>query len=861
MLKSNKRAARIAAALLATTAFSLPVLAAPAVAQAQEVAGAWHGVLIVGATVLRIVVRVKPAAAAGAFEGELVSPDQSPRGIPLGDIKMTGDKLSFAVPLIQGRFEGKWDAARQAWVGQFTQGVSLPLTLEKGDIAPAAAPAAKPPASAAPQAQAQPPAKSAGGKALEGVTVTGQAQGGTRLDIDRRSYDITKDLQSTSGSIADALRNIPSVQVDVQGNVSLRGDPSVTIMIDGKPSSLFKGPNRGQILQSLPAGAFERVEVMTNPSAAYRPDGSGGIINLIPKKARQLGRSGSIRVTAAPNDKQQVNVTGSQVGKTLTLSGDGVWAHEKQDVELLDHRSALDPISGKFLDSVESTAIGQDVNIVIGRAGFDYDPDSKTRISGELRGTGIFADATADTSFSGQTPGTLAPLVFDRDGIVKLQRSNLAANGSWRRKLGDDPDHELVADVTQEHDIERQHRTETLIAVTPGVPNRSEDLHNDTDTDQSHVKVDYTRPFEDNIKLKTGYELEYDRSDFDNTGRTGPTVGTEVPDPSLIDEFKFRQAINGVYATWQQPVGKLTVLGGLRLEDTQITMDDPTTGFHGTNDYTRFYPSLHLAWKLDDAQELRASYSLRIARPAGPDYNPFRQYVDPFNYRAGNPDLKPQQTHSYELGYQRREGFNYLLATFYWRQNEKGITDIVTNLGGGVLLTTKENLTSSKNGGLELVAAGRIGSKLTYQLRADGFWNQIDATSLGFPGTKSGWTLSGGGSLTYQMTAKDQFQLIGQLTGKRLTPQGYHEPLGLTFLGYRHQYNKDWSLTVSVRDALASYKDVLVIDTPALHDRLETKVNLRAVFLSLSYSFGTGPRKDTGIDYGTTGAGAGATPK
>lgn len=834
---------RIPLAALAAVA----AVAAPAAAQAQEAAGSWHGVLVAGANILRIVVHLK-AGEGGKLEGELVSPDQSPKGFPLGEVKLAGDTLSFTIPQIYGSYQGKWDPAKSAWVGAWKQGpASLPLTLEKGE-APAAAPAA----AANPAPAAKPP-----GTVAE-VTVQGQSTG-TRTDIDRRSYDITKDLQTTTGSVADALRNVPSVQVDVQGNVALRGDPNVTIMVDGKPSSLFKGPNRAQILQSLPASAFERVEVMTNPSAAFRPDGSAGIINLIPKKARQMGRAGSIRATAAAGDKGQLNLNISQVGRKLTLTGDAAWAHETQDVTLRDRRSSLSPATGTFLSSAQDTGISQTVDVLTGRAAFDYDPDSRTRISGELRDTSIRADASDLTAFTGQAPG--GTIGFDRTGKVKLDRNNLAANGSWRRKFGSDPDHELVVDLTQEHNTDRIRRNESLTSAGPTPPSRSEDIRNDTDTDQTHVKVDYTRPYEESRKLKTGYELEYDRSDFDNFGETGPLAGPAAPNPGLIDRFAFRQAINGIYATWQQPLGdKLTVLGGLRIEDTQIDLRDETTGFRGSNDFTRAYPSLHLSWKLDDVRQLTASYSERIVRPQPADYNPFRAYRDPFNFTAGNPNLRPQETHSFEVAGQYRKGFTYYLGTLYYRQNDKGVTDVVTDLGGGVLLTTKQNLSSSRNGGLELVASGRKG-KLTYGASTDAFWQEIDATGLGFPDKRSGWTLSGRGALTFQATAKDQFQLVGQLTGKRLTPQGYREPMGLLFAGYKHTFNKDWSLTVSARDLLNSFHDTLVIDTPTLHDRVETKVKLRAVFVSLTYSFGQGPRKDTGIDYGTTTAGAGGAPR
>ncbi len=825
-------------------------------AKAQEAVGAWHGVLIAGPNVLRIVVHVKPAAD-GKLEGELVSPDQSPRGFAMADVKLAADHFSFSVPLIQASFDGKWDAAKSAWVGQFKQGpVSLPLTFEKGEAAPAAAPPA--------QAAAKPATPQT--KTVEGVAVQGQAQTAMRSDIDRRSYDITRDLQAQTGSVADALRNIPSVQVDVQGNVSLRGDANVTIMIDGKPSSLFKGPARGQLLQQLPASSFERVEVMTNPSAAFRPDGSAGIINLIPKKARQVGRAGSVRGTVGTNGAAQLGLNLSSVGKTLTLTSDLTYAHQKQPVTVQDRRSALDPTSGQFLPSTQNADIKQSVDVGVGRLAFDYDPDSKTRISGEVRGTGIRADSSDDTAFSGVAPGGIVPggtvpVTFDRDGKTHLSRDDVAVNGSWRRKFGSDPDHELVVDLTQERTTNDTHRRDQLTATGPGLPSRAEDIENDSAADQSHVKIDYTLPLPDNAKLKTGYELEYDRNAFDNFGRTGPTDATLAPNPALIDSFRFRQAINGVYATYQHPLwDKLTVLAGLRIEDTRIDMNDITTGFRGSSGDTHLYPSLHLSWKQNDADQITASYSQRIVRPAPADYNPFRVYQDPFNYRAGNPDLKPQETQSFELAFQHRQGFTYYLATLFYRDNERGVTDVVTNLGGGVLLTTKENLSSSRNGGLELVAAGRIGQKITYGVSGSAYWNEIDATQLGFPGKRSDWSVNGQGSINYQATPKDFFQLIGQVTGKRLTPQGYHEPLGLMFLGYRHKFNNDWSLFAVVQDALDSYRDVLVIDTPSLHDRVETHVKLRALLVGFTYSFGSGAgRKDPGIDYG--GGAAASVPR
>ena len=696
---------------------------------------------------------------------------------------------------------------------------------------------------------------------VEGLTVRGQPQA-LRTEIDRRSYDISKDLQAQTGSVADALRNVPSVEVDLQGNVSLRGDPNVTIMIDGKPSSLFKGPARGQVLQQLPATSFERVEVMTNPSAAYRPDGAAGIINLVSKKTRQVGRGGSVRVTAGGLDKGQAALNLSSVGRKLTLSGDLSATREEQSVRVEDRRASFDPLAGRLLESTQDLARRQTVKVLYGRAAFDYDPDARTRISGELRGTGFRVDAHDETDFSGLAPGGLGARGFHRDGDDRIRHDSFSANASWRRKFGSDPDHELVLDATQERTTDERRRRTAMSAFGPGLLGRAEDIRYDAAADQTRIKADYTRPFESGVRLKAGYELEYDRNDIDNFGLTGPTDAQLAPNLGLIDLFRFRQVINSGYLTWQQPLSAAwTVLGGLRAENTRIELRDATTGFRGANDDTRFYPSLHVTWKRNDADQLTASYSERIQRPQPSDYNPFPLFRDPFSFQAGNPALKPQVTHSFELGWQHRKGLTYYLGTLYWRENDRGVTDVVRDVGGGVLVTTKQNLSKSRNGGVELVANGRIARRLSYNLSGNAYWNEIDAAQLGFADKRSAWTLAGRGALTWQVTAKDQLQLIGNITGKRLTPQGYRKPVGLLFIGYQRKINKEWSIYVTGRDVLNSYKDVLVIDTPQLKDRLKTSVKLRALFVGVTYTFGSGPgRRDPGMDFGASGVG-GAAPR
>ena len=193
----------------------------------------------------------------------------------------------------------------------------------------------------APTPRSQAPAKSTE-KVVEGVTVTGASAQGFRSDIDRKSYGIASDLQTTTGSISDALRNIPSVEVDPQGNVSLRGDSNVTILLDGKPSGQFKGASAAQALQALPAESIERVEVITNPSAEFSPEGAAGIINLISKKTRKPGASGSVRLNVGDHGRSNAGVTGSYNSEKLVLSGDINGRYDPQSGDGVDRRQVFD---------------------------------------------------------------------------------------------------------------------------------------------------------------------------------------------------------------------------------------------------------------------------------------------------------------------------------------------------------------------------------------------------------------------------------------------------------------------------------------------------------------------------------------
>ena len=720
-----------------------------------------------------------------------------------------------------------------------TAAVLLPASAALAQTAPA--PADKP--------AAEKPASGDKATTVQGVTVTGERDG-YRSEIDRRSYSLAGDLQATTGSVADALRSVPSVQVDVNGNVSLRGDGNVTILVDGKPSALFNGESRGEALQSLSADQFERVEVMTNPSAAYSPEGTGGVINLISKKEKRANRYVTVRGNVGTGERYNGGINGVYSDGRLTLNGDLGYRRDGHAFDGIRERSRFDSVSGLFLDSrqeFESENRGEFVSL---RGSADYDLTPKTRLSASVfMGKGSF-NMESDESFEGEDALGAIVSAYDREVDAQFDRTFGSGTLRLRQEFAGN-DHNFTGELSYDASVGER----TLLAVTTyDVPVQGplyEDIGGEFEQGRWRLKGDYNRPIGEDQRLKVGGEVEVQLNDFDNYGARGPAPGSLVLDPALTNRFKLEQRVEAIYATYERPFGDLTIQAGLRAEAVQIDINQVTSGIRAENDYTGLYPSLHLGYDLTDDMELKASYSRRIQRPSPQDLNPYVVYVDPLNLRSGNPDLEPQITDSFELSWQYRKGQTYYNVTGYYRQSRDGVTDVVLDLGNGVFLTTRENLAESRNGGFEFNLNGRFTPKITYNASVNAYWNEIEASGIAFGKDRSGWTVGGFASLNWQLTDKDFLQLNGFYMGQTLMPQGYREGTGTLNIGYRHKFNDDLSFVVTAQDILGTFEDRLVIDTPLLRERVDREFSNRTVFVGFRWTFGQGQRRprDAGFDF------------
>ena len=723
--------------------------------------------------------------------------------------------------------------------------LALPAGAALAQTAPAqTAPAQSAPAQTTPAQQT--PTEQKEPAAVGDVVVNARAAD-VRTSIDSISYSLANDLQATTGSLADALRNVPSVDVDSEGNVSLRGDANVTILVDGRPSGILTGPGRGQALIQLPASQYARIEVMTNPSAAYSPEGSGGVINLItkptaPKPGTQT--TGSIRANVGDNGRYNAGLSGSYQKDRLTLSGDLSYRADPTELTMPRVREQLDPATGAVLSTTTvDQPITSEQNGAFGRFTAEYRLTDKTQLTGELRGVAFDGDGEATSLYETRNAAGTVTSAYRRTGASDFNFSNWGATARVLHRF-DNAGHEWSNELRYDSNSNDSSGVAVTDYLTPAAASVYERTGGGADQITWGFTSAYTRPLSDGGKLRLGYELNDQRPEQTTEFLRGPSAAGVVPVPALNNRFEARQTVHALYTTYERPFSeKLSAQLGLRLEQADIKIEDLTGGASASQDYFRAYPTAHLQYQLNPEQTLRASYSRRIQRPQPSQLNPFESYQDPLNRRAGNPDLQPQETDSFEAMWQMRKGQSFYQATAYLRDTDKAFTDVATDVGGGVLVTRPENLGSRRDTGLELTASGRLSAALRYNASVNVFHQEIDAGAVAGGGDREANLASGRLNLNWQPTPKDVVQLSGFWQGDSLLAQGKREAGGMVNLGYRRKLSDTLSFNFTGRDLFNSFNSTTVYETPQFRERSEQDIKLRAFYIGLTWNFGGGQRR------------------
>ena len=695
------------------------------------------------------------------------------------------------------------------------------------------------------QTPASQPAASQPSTADKGTTTVTVTAAKPQNRIDRQVYDNTKNIDSTSGTAADALNHVPSVNVDNQGNVTLRGNANVQIYVNGKPSAMLQGDNRAAALQAMSSSDIDSVEVMNNPGAQYSSEGTAGIINLVMKKNRRPGGFGVATLTGGDDGRYNGGFTGSYNMGKLSFSGGLNFRHDSRIVHTGGDQERLDPTTGDIITDTQSHGVtnGQG-NALSGNGSVDYAISDKDSIGAQL-----------NYSHRNQGGNTLADYaIYDAtgDATTLYNRNQFTATPHTDEMLDLHWDHtgnlagetlKVDARLSRSNGYNEVDGTDHYSLFAPPLMSPTADTnHAAADLKDGVFSIDYDRPVGQDL-FSTGVQVTYDNNEAVNHSTGGGALNS-----ALSSDFAYTQTITALYATYQKALtSRLTVLGGVRMEALDLKTDEISQngmveGVTSHIDYTKFSPSFFATYALTDHDKLRLQYSHRLQRPAASDLNPFLTYTDPNDVTAGNPFLKPQETDSYELRLEdTHPGLTYSVAGFYKKNDAPITTDsfflpTLSPQGTPVLETTKQNFGYGSSTGLELVASGNLTKKLT--INADATYIEQELTTPGIAGKQTGNTPSGRVMFSYVVTPADSAQFMFFTSGKTLTGQGYRTGFAMGNLSYRHKFSPKLTLNATINDPFRSAKVTNVTQTGLVRSSSSFSLQAPTIYLGLSYTFG-----------------------
>ncbi len=672
--------------------------------------------------------------------------------------------------------------------------------------------------------------------------------------IDRKVYNVGKEIQSATGTASDLLQNIPSVQVDIDGNVSLRGSDNVLILVNGRTSALM-GRSRAEVLQQLPADSIEKIEVITNPSAKYKPDGTAGIINLALKRKHEPGFASVLNVAYGNEDRSNASLSATYNPGKYNLFASYSVRQDDRERTSDEHRTVVNPVTGAST-ILERRAVEHARPFSrIARGGVDYAPDDANKLG--LTGSTMHRtqvkrslDRIATRDGAGTALGDSDRTRYDPEFEEKSEVS-----ATFQHKFPkEEQELNLEVKASRGNEVEENHYGN--IFRLPPQPALFDNTRIAAKERNTEAIAEYVHPLDEDSKLEAGYTFTADRLDADFHGEfLDPASGRFIRDAAKSNRFRHEANIHAFYVTYGRTWGKLGLLAGLRPEVATTTSKLVDTGARIPNDYTRVYPTLHLAYKLTERHELQANYSHRVHRPDADELNPFPEYADPFNLHAGNPRLQPEDIHSFEAGYAFRTDDVNLTSTVYHRYLYHGFTSVTRDLGNSVLFTTRENLSVSRSTGVEFTATADLGKRASLNFSSNTFFNTLDASNLGFSSSKSdiSWMAKLGGS--FRFSKETLVQVNTGYNSSRLTPQGSRRPSGVVNVGARRDFwQRKAAVVVTVSDLFNTMRESTRLDTPLLQQDVVRRRSPRIFYVGFIYNFGKTPKKpkDDGLKFDNT---------
>ncbi|RTE52110.1 TonB-dependent receptor [Arenibacter aquaticus] len=664
---------------------------------------------------------------------------------------------------------------------------------------------------------------------LEEVVVQGEVSR-TEFKLDKRVFNVGKDLSTTGASALEVLNNVPSVNVDIEGQISLRGSQGVQILINGKPSVIAS--EQGNTLGTITADMIEKVEVITNPSAKYDAEGTSGIINIVIKKEEKKGLNGSVSVnTGAPNNHSVGVSLNRRTEKFNLFSQLGA-----------GYRELPNDLENRNVDLMNNTAIlsyGEEFrnetfyNFILGT-------DYYINENNVLTLSGNFAleieDQPSNTSFTSLDANEDIVSEWERTEVTDATNPKFQYELQYKKDFEDHEDHTLLFSGLGNF-FGKDQSSKFENSTISGEDN---DANQQTRTDFKEsvftFKLDYTKPFSDKWTMETG--AQYVLNDVSNDYEVNNLVnGSYVNDPGLTNVFEYDQKVLGLYGTGSYEGAKWGLKMGVRLEQTDLNTLLTNTNEANSQKYTNLFPSAHSSYKITEKISLQAGYSKRIYRPRLWDLNPFFNIRNNYSVRQGNPELLPEFTDSYELTSIYILGRTSINMGIYHRYTTD-VIERVSTFEDNVNTVRPENIGTNRATGVEFNAKYSPINWLV--LNADFNYSTFaregifESTNFDFSGDQYSSKLMA----KLKLPADIDLEATGNYQSSYETVQSEVEDQLFMDLGVRKKLLKGKAvLSLSVRDAFASRVSESAI---AQTDYYIYNRRQRGRFVAFGFSYGFG---------------------
>lgn len=549
------------------------------------------------------------------------------------------------------------------------------------------------------------------------------------IRLDKRIYNVGKDITVRGGSVTDVMDNIPAVSVDVEGNISLRGNDNVRILINGKPSGLV-GLSGSAALRQLPAESIEKVEVVTSPSARYEASGTAGIINIILKKDELIGFNATfiantgipeyLGSTATLNWRtKKLNVFSTTTYRDQKSLGGGVFNNEYFNGDLP---------SSFANETRDYDRIRKNYFINLGAEYYINDKTSLT-ISGFVRDSNNTSDANTEIDDLNVNGDILSSVDRLQEEAEEDNSSQFTAN--FTKKFNDDG-HELVAE------IQLQKSAEDEFANISNSDSPSETAGTLESQTRNLFQLDYVWPIDKNTQFEFGYRGDFSSQENDYEIAIKGN-GRFIIDTNLSNVLLFEQNINALYTQYGKKINKFSYILGLRIEKTNIVINQKTTNDFKEKKYTNFFPTVNLSYEFSEEENITLGFSRRIRRPRSWSLNPFPSRSSVTFFRQGNPDLDPSYSSTFDFGYLKRWEKFTLNGSAYYQKATQVITRI-TEATGEVVRVSEDpiiEIPSLRATSINLAENNRLGTEFTLtftpsrKFRLSGNFNIFNSETIG----------------------------------------------------------------------------------------------------------------------------------